>query len=94
MRSLRVGHWSAAGRVSLLQCIGRWFRREPDEKKKISVPFFLDTGGKSIEELTAFPISGDLSPPPDMASAEAGSDHDEPVVSNCLSRGQGARLDD
>jgi hypothetical protein len=34
------------------------------------VPFFLDTDGKSIEELTAFPISGDLSPPPDTLAPE------------------------
>jgi hypothetical protein len=42
----------------------------PDEKKKIGVPFFLDTGGKSIEELTAFPISGNLSPPQDRPAPD------------------------
>jgi hypothetical protein len=55
----------------------------PDEKKEISMHFFLDTGGKSIEELTAFPISGDFSPPPDTPAPEqvaATTNQSRPIV--------------
>jgi hypothetical protein len=48
----------------------------PDEKKKVSVAFIFETGGKTIAELTNFPVHGDLSPPKDEpTSQEASSAH-------------------
>jgi hypothetical protein len=43
------------------------------EKKKISVAVILNTGGKTLEEVTNFPIVDDLSPPKGEATSQEAS---------------------
>jgi hypothetical protein len=58
------------------------------------VHFFLDTDGKSIEQLTVSPISGDLSPPPDLTALSDEACNmmvaaDSPVSSRWTRMGEG-----
>ena len=61
------------------RCAERDLPAEP-EKKKISVAVILNTNGKTLEEVTNFPIVDDLSPPKNEGEPTALSTQDERIA--------------
>jgi hypothetical protein len=70
----------------------------PNEKKKLSLAVFLNTGGKSLQEITNFPIIE--SPPPDEAKPPPADNKDAPqrvpqvIAGHCVGWRDRDELDD